>query len=256
VAGVLAGRLHSLRYLGARLEATLDRLHPRPPASPVGLDELLDRAGAALGRPLRPFLEEPEVAALERRTVLAAMIDDVGPRPIHNADPGLARACYALCRTLRPEVVVETGVANGVTSSFVLQALELNGTGALHSVDLPAPGTDPALVGRLVPAELRGRWTLHRGASRRVLPALVRGLGPIGLFVHDSRHTYRNVSRELRTVSPRLGHPAAVIVDDAERHSALQDWAVAAGAILVEVVEQPGKPALFAVALLPGDDLQ
>jgi hypothetical protein len=256
VAGVLAGRLHSLRYLGARIEATLDRLHPLPPTAPVGFDELLERADTALKARLRPFLEEPEVVALERRTAVAAAIDDAGPLPIHNADVRLARTCYVLCRALRPEVVVETGVANGVTSSFVLQALELNGSGELHSIDLPPPGADPALVGRLVPAELRSRWTLHRGASRRVLPGLVCRLGPIGLFVHDSRHTYRNVSRELRIVSPWLARPAAVIVDDAERHSALQDWAAGAGATLVEVVEQPGKPALFGVALLPGDDLQ
>jgi predicted O-methyltransferase YrrM len=255
VGGGLAGR-HSFHYLGARLEATLDHLHPLPPTTPIAFDELLRRAEAVLGKPLRPFLEEPDVATLERRSIVAASIDDVGPPLIHNADPGLARICYALCRALRPGIVVETGVANGVTSSLVLQALELNGSGELHSIDLPPPGTDPKLVGRLVPAELRARWTLHRGASKDVLPALARQLGPIGLFVHDSRHTHRNVARELRTVSRRLARPAAVIVDDAERHSALQDWAAAADATLVELVEQPGKPALFGVALLTGDDLQ
>jgi hypothetical protein len=58
------------------------------------------------------------------------------------------------------------------------------------------------------------------------------------------------VSRELSTVGARLTAPAAVVVDDAERHSALQDWATAASASLVELVEEPGKPALFGVALL------
>ena len=211
--------------------------------------ELLDRIEASLGQPLRPFLEEPEVAALERRAEAATTLDE-GPPAIHNADPGLARTCYALARALRPEVVVETGVANGVTSSFLLQALELNGAGELHSIDLPPPGTDPSLVGRLVPSELRGRWTLQRGASKKLLSSLVRDLGPVGLFVHDSRHTWRNVSRELKTISPHLARPAAVIVDDAERHSALQDWAEKAGAVRVELVEEPGKPALYGVALL------
>lgn len=251
MAGVLAGRLRSLHYLGARLEATLDRFHALPSAVPIGFDELLDRTEAVLGMPLRPFLEDPEVEALERRTMLAASIDDAGPPLIHNADPGLARACYVLCRALRPEVVVETGVANGVTSSFLLLALQLNGSGELHSIDLAPPGTDPALVGRLVPAELRARWTLHRGASKDLLPEIVRRLDAVALFVHDSRHSYRNVSRELRTVSPRLARPAAVIVDDAERHSALQDWAADAGAVALSLAEQPGKLALFGVALLP-----
>jgi hypothetical protein len=252
VGGVRAGRLHSLHYLGARLEATLDRFHAPPPASPLDFDQLVSRLETALETPLRPFLDEPEVEALERRTETVATIDDSGPAIVHNADRGLARTCYVLCRALRPEVVVETGVANGVTSSFILQALQLNGSGRLHSVDVPPPGTDPALVGRLVPAELRVGWMLHRGASKDVLPGLVRGVGSIGLFVHDSRHTYRNVSRELSTVGARLKAPAAVVVDDAERHSALQDWATEASASLVELVEEPGKPALFGVALLAG----
>lgn len=249
--GAQAGRLHSLRYLPVRLEASLDRLHPLPPVTPIAFDQLLGRLAATLGTPLHAFLDEPEVASLERRAQTAATLDEA-PAAIHDADPGLARTCYALARALRPEVVVETGVANGVTSSFLLQALELNGAGELHSIDLPPPGTDPALVGRLVPAELRSRWTLHRGASKDFLPDVVARLGPVGMFVHDSRHTYRNVSRELRTISPRLARPAAVIVDDAERHSALQDWAAQAGAATVELVEEPGKPALFGVAVLVG----
>jgi Methyltransferase domain len=243
--------MRSLRYFPARLEATFDRFHPLPQVAPIAFDELLDRLEASLGQPLRPFLDEPEVASLERRAEAASMLDD-GPPAIHNADPGLARTCYVLARALRPQVVVETGVANGVTSSFLLQALELNGAGELHSIDLPPPGTDPALVGRLVPAELRGRWTLHRGASKNILSSVVRRLDPIGVFVHDSRHTWRNVNRELKTISRRLAPPAAVIVDDAERHSALQDWAAKAGATRVELVEEPAKAALYGVALLPG----
>ena len=250
MAGVPEGRLHSLHYLGARLEATLDCLHPPPRTKPLGFDELVLHLETALGMGLDPFLDEPEVRALERRVETAATIDDPGPRAVHDAHPRLARACYVLCRALRPEVAVETGVANGISSAFILQALQANGSGELHSIDLAPPGTDPALVGRFVPAELRVRWTLHRGASKEVLPGLARELGPIGMFVHDSRHTYRNVSRELRTVSPRLARPAAVVVDDAERHSALQDWAAAAGARPADLVEQPGKPALFGVALL------
>jgi hypothetical protein len=253
VAGVRAGRIRRLRYLGARLEAARDARRPRPASAPIAVEELHERLGAALGTPLQPFLAEAPLAEIASRT-LGVPTTDRGPAAPHDADPGLARTCYALCRALRPAVVVETGVANGVTSSFLLQALAVNGTGSLHSIDLPPPGVDPALVGSRVPDELREAWTLHRGASKHLLPGVVREVGPIGLFVHDSRHSYRNVRRELETVSPSLTRPAAVVVDDAERHAALQDWAATTGARPVELVVQPGKTALYGVALLGATD--
>jgi len=43
---------------------------------------------------------------------------------------------YAMVRALKPEVVVETGVANGVSSSFILKALDRNSRGRLYSIDL------------------------------------------------------------------------------------------------------------------------
>jgi cephalosporin hydroxylase len=39
----------------------------------------------------------------------------------------------------RPDVVIETGVAHGVTSRIVQEALNRNGSGHLWSVDLPFP---------------------------------------------------------------------------------------------------------------------
>ncbi|MFC1897710.1 hypothetical protein ACFLX8_04000 [Chloroflexota bacterium] len=44
---------------------------------------------------------------------------------------------YALCRQLRPDVVVETGIASGVSSSYILCALEENKDGQLYSIDIP-----------------------------------------------------------------------------------------------------------------------
>jgi len=68
---------------------------------------------------------------------------------------------YAAVRALNPQCVVETGVANGVSSSYLLLALHKNGgSGRLHSIGLddPAflpPGDKP---GWLVPDWLREGW--------------------------------------------------------------------------------------------------
>ena len=91
---------------------------------------------------------------------------------------------YAVLRHVRPKVAVETGVANGFSTAFSLLALERNGEGHLHSVDLPRevgrdydPGTFYEGEGRagipsgsepgwLIPPELKERWTLILGRSQ------------------------------------------------------------------------------------------
>lgn len=50
----------------------------------------------------------------------------------------LGALVYAIVRVLKPEIVVETGVASGLSSAYILQALEENRKGKLYSIDLPA----------------------------------------------------------------------------------------------------------------------
>jgi hypothetical protein len=44
---------------------------------------------------------------------------------------------YVLIRALKPKIVLETGVASGVSTLFMLQALNHNTHGTLYSIDLP-----------------------------------------------------------------------------------------------------------------------
>jgi predicted O-methyltransferase YrrM len=137
------------------------------------------------------------------------------------ADSLLARCCYLMCRLLEPIVVVETGVAYGVSSAFVLKALEENGRGVLHSVDLPPLRPEYERFWAVaVDGALKDRWILHRGSSARVLPRLLEETGAVDLFVHDSLHTYRNMRREFETIWPRLRAGGALVADDVERNRA------------------------------------
>jgi hypothetical protein len=45
-------------------------------------------------------------------------------------------------------------------------------------------------------------------------------LGAIGLFVHDSLHTYRNMRWEFHAVTPHLADDAIVISDDVQLNAA------------------------------------
>jgi hypothetical protein len=135
-----------------------------------------------------------------------------------DADPGLARALWCLVLHLHPEHVVETGVAHGLSSRIILEALKRAGDGRLSSIDLP-PMTileRRAEVGVAVPEVLGERWTYHEGASRRRLPPLLRQLGQIELFFHDSLHSTRNVRWELTTAWRALRPGGVLVVDDVD----------------------------------------
>src|SRR5215203_1891780 len=73
------------------------------------------------------------------------------------------RFLYWLVRYLRPQVVLETGVAAGWSSRAFLLALRENGSGRLYSSDLPYFRLrDPErFIGILVEPELRDDWTLR-----------------------------------------------------------------------------------------------
>ncbi len=59
-----------------------------------------------------------------------------------------------------------------------------------------------------------GRWTLHVGPSRTLLPGLARKLAPIDLFLHDSDHSYVAQYEEYRQAWPHLAGGACLISDD------------------------------------------
>lgn len=142
----------------------------------------------------------------------------VGPLsfgPWNDGDAGLVRSVWCLTRHLRPEHVVETGVAHGLTSRFILEAMARNDHGHLWSIDLPP--LDRALrqqVGMAVSPDVSDRWTYIGGSSRRRLPGLLSQLGQIDLFVHDSLHSERNVRFELDRAWAALRPGGAVVIDD------------------------------------------
>jgi len=145
---------------------------------------------------------------------------------------------YRLLRDLRPQVAVETGVCNGVSTAFLLLALEDNGEGELHSIDLPEvageeyeqgtfwdgkggavipPGKEP---GWMVPSELRDRWHLLLGRSQDELPPLLERLGSIDFFMHDSEHSYECMSFEFRAAWDALREGGVLVADDVNVNSA------------------------------------
>ena len=195
-----------------------------PTYETVSWDRALQDVEGCFGRDaVAAVLGEPALREIEAGT--RRLLEDIrgdDPSSLRWAiDSLLARCCYLTCRLLEPAVVVETGVAYGVSSAFVLRAMQENGRGVLHSVDLPPLRREyERFWGVAVDGALRGRWRLHRGSSARVLPPLLEELEVVDLFVHDSLHTYRNMQREFETVWPRLRAGGVLIADDVDRNVA------------------------------------
>ena len=140
-----------------------------------------------------------------------------------------AAEIYAVVRAIKPGVIVETGVASGLSSAHILRALAVNGKGTLHSIDLPNVQQGSVLPegrtsGWIVPDSLRGRWKLQLGDSRKLLPGLLETLGRVDIFLHDSDHSYEAMSFEFEQAFPRLESGGMLLSDDTHLHTAWDDF--------------------------------
>ena len=149
---------------------------------------------------------------------------------------------YQWVRENRPQVVVETGVCNGVSSYTLLKAMNMNGCGHLWSIDYPRyigetvdgevscrrkPGKQLCAmvprdwgVGWIVPQGLRDRWTLVLGDAREHLGPVLESAGEIDLFIHDSLHLEEHILWECRSVWPRMREGGLCAIDNARQNNA------------------------------------
>jgi predicted O-methyltransferase YrrM len=165
---------------------------------------------------------------------LSKALTDVTARSGHQGGISLedGKVLYGTTRALRPQYVIETGVAAGISTSFISAALIENGAGSLWSIELPPAESASRThsdggvfawpesgVGWAVPPEIRtqmnGRHTLILEDARTALPKLVRDLPKIDLFFHDDLHTPDHMLWEYRMVWPRLGANGVMLSDDA-----------------------------------------
>lgn len=150
-------------------------------------------------------------------------------------DLGYRMMLYLLVRKFQPETIVETGVARGISSAYILQAMQDNGKGHLYSIDLPARNaaveedaerktyrytlSDGQThkhydVGHTIPDYLRDRWTLILDDAKQALPKLLADLEAIDVFYHDSLHTYEHMKFEFETAWPYIREGGLLLSDD------------------------------------------
>lgn len=106
---------------------------------------------------------------------------------------GYRTAAWVVARALRPALIVETGILDGLGSLVLLRALERNGEeghpGRLLSFDTTEGS------GWLVPTRLRALWEPVYARSEEAL-VLAIGLRRVGMLVQDSDPSYANQRAE------------------------------------------------------------
>ena len=132
---------------------------------------------------------------------------------------------YGLCKLVRPDVIIETGVAYGLSSSYILQALHENNNGVLYSIDdVFRPWESIEMIGDAIPKNLRDRWKLVVGSSLIKLKETIQSLDKIDIFLHDSLHTYKNMLFEFNTSWSSIKKNGFLISDDVSENNAFLDF--------------------------------
>ena len=235
-------KANAVRQVGARVSGNLQFIlaDPEPDnftyelANEAQLASWVASISGAEPAAARRALAEPALDAELRRRLRATAGAHwwwSKPEPPY----GKRRGWYALTRLLKPALVIETGVHDGLSSLLLLRALEHNASegadGRLVSFDV-----NPA-AGWLVADD--PRWELRIEPGRAGLEGVLARGQPVGVFVHDSLHTYENERWELRTVAPFLSAGGVLISDNVHVTRALTETCEEFGLRYDEFVEQP-----------------
>jgi hypothetical protein len=122
---------------------------------------------------------------------------------------------YILCRIIKPKNVIETGVAYGLSSLYILKSLKDNTFGTLHSIDsIFRPWQSVKMIGAVIPKDFRNKWDLEIGKSVDKLPYLLNKFQDTDIFIHDSLHTYQNMMFEFNITFEKIKKNGMIVSDD------------------------------------------
>jgi len=185
----------------------------------------------------------------ERRTFIENYVAELGHTYKAYYQPGWvnmddALFLYWLVRQTKPKKIVQCGVCNGLSASFMMLALAKNGPeGTLSVIDLP-PVFDPGdpdwtiegkvygvvipegkTTGWMVPDAYRDRLEVWNGDAKDLLPKMVDRVDAVDFFYHDSDHTYDHMMFEFHEAKRKLNPGGLIVGDDISWNASLWDFA-------------------------------
>ena len=128
-------------------------------------------------------------------------------RPNKTPEYGWREFLFIVVRAVKPNIMIETGSFDGLSTAVILLAMEKNNKGTLFTIDLPNPRLPCDIKAEsawIVPNYLRNRLELKVGKSSEHLESIIKQIGEVDLFYHDSWHTYHTMMFEYQTIWPAL----------------------------------------------------
>lgn len=122
---------------------------------------------------------------------------------------------YALIRALKPQSVLELGTSRGCSATHILQALRDNGSGTLDCVD---NGSQVAVIGDMIPANLRDFATIHQTSIEEAIPIALEEGYRYDFILEDGMHSFEQVKLVWENAD-RLLNPGGMIVSHDAMHN-------------------------------------
>lgn len=125
-----------------------------------------------------------------------------------NAGSNLCSFLYTYVKIAKPQLVIETGIANGLTTLSILAGLK-DSKGELHSFDIDSK---TSTIGQVYP-----NWTWHKIAYSSPLKSFKKSLKNfknVDLWIHDSDHSFFWQFNEYNLAQKTLSSDGILVSDD------------------------------------------
>jgi len=154
-------------------------------------------------------------------TVFLNLIDRK-PSFILGVDKEAAKLIYCLVRLQKPMTVMETGVANGISTFFILNALNRNKSGKLISIDIDSN------VASFLNDNERQRWDLKildiKTNPQKQFYQIISNIDTLSIYLHDGDHSYIWQNKEYHLALNRLENCGFILSDDIDSSYAFIDF--------------------------------
>lgn len=122
--------------------------------------------------------------------------------------------------------LLETGVALGVSSHAMLQALKDNNSGHLYSSDFPIMRLENPykFIGVLVDEKLRCNWSLYLEGDKKNLVKILSKINKVDLIHYDSEKRYHGRKYVFNLLENLINKDTIVVMDDIQDNSFFYDY--------------------------------